>query len=47
VKLKMLTSLFVTPLVTNNYTSLQAFFFCERKEPDQLPDEAPDGLQHS
>jgi hypothetical protein len=43
----MLTSLSVTPPVTYKDASFQALFFCERKEPDQPPDEAPDGLQHS
>jgi hypothetical protein len=40
----MLTGLFVTLLARDIDTSFQPVFFCEYKEPDQPPDEAPDSL---
>jgi hypothetical protein len=46
VKLKTLTSLSVTPLVAYKDASLRAFFFCERKKPDQPPDNATQGMQY-
>jgi hypothetical protein len=35
----------VTPFPAQIDAGLQLFFFCERKDPDQPPDEAPDCLR--
>jgi hypothetical protein len=41
-----LTGLFVTSPAAHMEASLQLVCFCERKEPDQPPDNAPDGLRY-
>jgi hypothetical protein len=41
-----LTGLSVTFLAAHRDTRLQFIWFCELKEPDQPPDNVPDGLRY-